>query len=190
MSAQPGLLSTAISTITNTITDVVGSRLETLVHETVMKAMAEMSHMYFPKVLPNLVNDQLDISDITIPPCRLQQLRTFLKKPDAHFSCPEQAVLLELMMRRTQSVLANLGTGSGKTLTVLMQAKLHKNLVTILVLPLSSLHHDLKRRAESLGVLYSRWAPNGKFNGDVQVVSVSIEHLGFQSFVEYVFQFN
>ena len=51
MSAQPGLLSTAISTITKMIMDVV------VVHETIMKAMAEMLHTYFSKVLPYLIND-------------------------------------------------------------------------------------------------------------------------------------
>lgn len=157
-----------------------------LVHETVMKAMAEMSHTYFPKVVPNLSNDMLDLSDVAIPPTRLQDLCNFLKKPDTNFSCPEQAIFLELMLQRTRSVLAILGTGSGKTLVVLMQAKLQQHLVTIVVLPLSTLHDDLRRRATSLGVSYSRWSPNGKTNTDVSLMSVSIEHLGFPLFIKYI----
>ena len=149
-----------------------------------MKAIAEMSHMYFPKVSSNLGNETLEISQINILPCRLHQLRSFLKNPSANFTCPEQAALLELMLRRTQSVLAILGTGTGKTLTILFQAFLQKELVTIVVLPLSSLHDDLKRRSLQLNVSYSRWAPNGKFNMDVNVISVSIEHLGFPAFVK------
>lgn len=154
-----------------------------MVQETVMNALAEMSHTYFPKVVPNQDNDSLDLSTITVPPYRRQQLRDFLNNPSAEFSCPEQAILLEMMMRREQSVLAVLGTGSGKTLVVLMQAKLHKNLVTVVILPLSSLHGDFKRRAAALGVSYSEWKPRGKFNRDVNVISVSIEHLGFDEFV-------
>lgn len=161
----------------------VGSRLEAMVQETVMNALAEMSHTYFPKVVPSLENDALDLSKITVPPYRRQQLRDFLNNPSAEFSCQEQAVLLELMMRREQSVLAVLGTGSGKTMIVLMQAKLQERLVTIVILPLSSLHGDLKRRASALGVSYSEWRPRGKFNRDVNVISVSIEHLGFDEFV-------
>lgn len=151
-----------------------------------MKAMAEMSHTYFPKVKPNLANDTLDISKIIIPPSRLYQLRTFLKNPTAQFTCPEQAALLELMVLREESVLAVLGTGSGKTLVILLQAALQKDLVTIVILPLSTLHEDLKKRAASLGVGYSQWSPNGKFNPNVCVISVSIEHLGFPEFIKYV----
>ena len=164
-----------------------GPHLEERVQETVMKGMAEMSHTYFPKVVPDLVKDTFDISKIILPPCRLQQLRSFLVRPNAQFTCPEQAVLLELMMQRSLSVLAILGTGFGKTFIILMQAWLQKDLVTIVILPLSSLHDDLKRRAGELKVSYSRWAPNGKFNENVQILSVSIEHLGFSDFVTYVF---
>jgi superfamily II DNA helicase RecQ len=181
------LSSTTISTISDNITNVVGARLEDQVQETVMKAMAEMAHTYFPKIVANHSNDMVDFSEIVIPPCRLQQLRDFLRNPAAQFSCYEQAVLLELMLRRTQNVLGVLGTGLGKTLVILMQATLQNNVVTIVVLPMSSLHDDFKRRALELGVSYSRWNSNGKFNPDVNVISVSIEHLGFPGFVKYVY---
>jgi hypothetical protein len=151
-----------------------------------MRAMAEMSHTYFPKVKPNLANDSIDISDLNIHPYRLLQLRDFLKNPSAQFSCPEQAVLLELMLLRRQSILAIIGTGLGKTFTVLMQASLQPSLVTIVILPLSTLHDDFKRRAADLRVSYSQWCPNGKFNMNVSVISVSIEHLGFPDFIKYV----
>ena len=176
-----------INTISNQIIDLVGGRLEDMVQETVMKAMAEMSHTYFPKVIPNLSNDTLDISKINIPPVRLHQLRTFLKKPTAQFTCPEQAVLLELMLLRKESVLAVLGTATGKTFVLLLQAALQRDLVTVVVLPLSSLHDDLKRRAASLNVSYGQWLPNDKFNSNVCVISVSIEHLGFPEFSKYVY---
>jgi hypothetical protein len=180
------LSSASVTSITNKIIDVVGARLEDLVQETIMKATAEMAYKYFPKVSPSHNKDTLDISNILIPTSRLQQLRSFLVKPMAQFSCPEQAALVELMIQRNLSVLAVLGTGTGKTLAILFQASLQKNLVTIVVLPLSSLHDDLKRRAALMKVPYSRWAPFGKFNPSVQVISVSIEHLGFDEFLRYV----
>lgn len=146
--------------------------------------MAEMSHRYFPKVVANVVDDTLDISQIIVPPVRLAQLRSFLQNPSAQFTCSEQAVLLELMISRTCSTLAVLGTGTGKTLTILFQASLQKDLITIVVLPLSSLHDDLKRRAQEKNISFSRWSPNGKFNVDVNIISVSIEHLGFPDFIK------
>lgn len=178
------LSSGSIVTVSNKIIDVVGSHLEDMVQETVMKAIAEMSYTYFPKIKPVIDVDQLDISNIVVPPLRLQQLRSFIKNNTAQFTCPEQAALLELMIQRTQSVLAILGTGMGKTFIILLQAALQKGLVTIVVLPLSTLHNDLKRRSGKLGVPYSRWAPNGKFNENVHVLSVSIEHLGFPDFIK------
>jgi len=90
--------SAAITSLSHKIIDVVGGRLEDMVQETIMKAMAEMSHTYFPKVKPNLNNNTLDISTIIIQPSRLLQLRAFLKNPSAQFTCPEQAILLELML--------------------------------------------------------------------------------------------
>ena len=151
-----------------------------------MKAIAELSQTYFPKVEGTVDTHKLDISLIVIPPVRLQQLRSFLNNPSAQFTCPEQAVLLEVMVRRTQSVLGVLGTGFGKTFIILMQAWLQKPLVTIVVLPLSTLHDDLKRRANDLKVSYSRWSPKGKYNPDVNVISVSIEHLGFPEFIRFM----
>jgi hypothetical protein len=65
-----------------------------------------------------------------------------------------------------------------------MQAKLSKDLVMILILLLSALHDNFSRRALELDVSYSRWDPQGKFNPDVNVISVSIEHLGFSDFVK------
>ena len=138
--------------ISKNIIDVIGPHLEERLQETVMKAMVEMSHTYFPKVVPNLRSDTFDISQIIVPPYRLQQLRYFLKKPTAHFTCPEQAALLELMVLRTRSVLVVLGTGSGKTFIILMQAWLQKELVTIVILPLYSLHDNFQRRAFKIGV--------------------------------------
>jgi hypothetical protein len=178
------LSSADIADVSNKILDIVGTRLEETVQETVMKAIAEMAHSYFPKVKVDMDDNTLDLSQIYVPPVRLHQLRLLLNKTTAQFTCPEQAALLELMVLRTQSTLAILGTGFGKTFVVLLQATIQKELVTIVVLPLSTLHDDLKRRALELQVSCSKWSPNGKYNMNVQVISVSIEHLGFPDFVQ------
>jgi hypothetical protein len=181
------LSSASLQNFANKFIDVVGTSLQDTVLETMKNSIAELSHLHFPKVKPDVVENNIETSQIIIPPIRLQQLRLFLKDPTAQFTCQEQAVVFELMMRRTQSLLAILSTGTGKTFTILLQAALQKNLITIVVLPLSTLHDDLKRRAAILNVSYSKWHPNNKFNPNVCVISVSIEHLGFQDFIRYIF---
>ncbi|KAF8797332.1 hypothetical protein BYT27DRAFT_7219268, partial [Phlegmacium glaucopus] len=130
-STNAHLSTAAIATLSNQIIDIVGGRLEDMLQEKLMNSMAELSHAHFPKIVPNLLNDTLDISTITIPSSRRKQLCEFTKNPSAQFSCPEQVALLELMILRSQSVLAVLGTGTGKTFIVLMQAGLQQHLVTI-----------------------------------------------------------
>ena len=118
LSTMAHLSSPAISSINDCITDVVGARLHGTIQETVMDTMAKMAYKYFPKNPPSIVNNTLDISEIFIPPSQLMKLRSFLNKPGAHFSCPEQAILLEMMISWHHSILAVLGTGSRKTDTL------------------------------------------------------------------------
>ena len=184
LSTMAHLSSPAIYSINDCITDIVGVRLHGTIQETIMDAMAKMVYKYFPKNPPSIVNNTLDISEILIPPSWLMELRSFLNKPGAHFSCPEQAILLEMMISQRHSVLAVLGMGSRKTMMILFQAKLQKSLLTVIVLPLSSLHKDLKRRASEMSILYAKWSPKGKYNPNVTIISVSIEHLGFSEFAQ------
>jgi superfamily II DNA or RNA helicase len=156
-----------------------------------MDSMAEVVSVYFPKPRPPLDDNHLrPVSDISVHPSRLADLRTFLNDKRANFSCPEQALLLELMVQAKQSVLAILGTSSGKTMILMMYAKMYsRGRVTVVVLPVSGLHADFERRVKGYSMSVSRWAPNGKFNGNVNIVYVSIEHIGFDGFKEYVTHF-
>ena len=63
--------------INNMVTDLVGSRLEAMVHETFINSMAELSHVYFLKIVPNLASDSFDTSEIVVPPSRLQRTSSF-----------------------------------------------------------------------------------------------------------------
>ncbi|KAF8963704.1 hypothetical protein BDZ97DRAFT_1919490 [Flammula alnicola] len=166
----------------------IGAALEDRTREAVMNCMAEVVAAYFPKPRPPLDDNILRaISDVSVHPSRLKDLRVFLKSPTADFSCAEQGVLLELMIQGKQSILGILGTGTGKTTVVMMHAKMYgKGRVTVIILPLSGLHADLERRAHAFSVSLSRWVPSGKFNPDVNIVYVSIEHLGFDGFQSYL----
>ncbi|KAF8953005.1 hypothetical protein BDZ97DRAFT_1930113 [Flammula alnicola] len=177
-----------ISQISREVVRDVGAALEDRTREAVMNCMAEVVAAYFPKPRPPLDDNILRaISDVSVHPSRLKDLRVFLKSPTADFSCAEQGVLLELMIQGKQSILGILGTGTGKTTVVMMHAKMYgKGRVTVIILPLSGLHADLERRAHAFSVSLSRWVPSGKFNPDVNIVYVSIEHLGFDGFQSYL----
>jgi len=151
--------------------------------------MADVLARYFPKPPRPLDDNHLrPVSDISPHPSRLQSLRDFLRDPNAQFSCPEQAILLELMCQGKESVLGILGTGKGKTMVVLLYAHMYAQRgVTVVVLPLSSLHDDFARRARERGVRAAQWSPTGKHNADVQIVYVSIEHMTFHGFQRYEF---
>lgn len=158
--------------------------LEDRVKETILDSMASVMARMLPKTPRPLDENNLrPVADIDPHPSRLRSLRTFLKRPAATFSCPEQALLLELMCRGDQSVLGILGTGKGKTMLVFFYAHLFGSRgVTIVVLPLSSLRIEYRRRAQELGISSSVWSPTAKHNLDVQLLCVSIEHVNFHDF--------
>lgn len=162
--------------------------LEDRVKETILDSLADVIARILPKAPRPLDENNLrPVSDIEPHPSRLRSLREFMRRPDAHFTCPEQAVLFELMCRGCQSVLGVLGTGKGKTSLVFLYAHVFGNRgVTVVILPLSSLQGEYKRRAQALGVSSATWTPAAKHNPDVKLLCVSIEHLSFQDFREYV----
>ena len=177
--------------LTSSILPTITYALEETVKETILDSVADVMARLLPKVPRPLDENNLrPISDIEPHPSRLRSLRTFLKREDANFTCPEQAMLFELMCRGTESVLGVLGTGKGKTLIIFLYAYMFgSHGVTLVVLPLSSLVTEFMRRAQELGVSASVWTPTRKHNADVQLMCVSIEHSTFPGFKEYVHLF-
>lgn len=165
------------------------SALEDRVKEVILDSMADILARLLPKAPRPLDESNLrPVSDVAPHPSRLQSLRHFLRRPNAEFSCPEQAVLLELMCRGQESVLGVLGTGKGKTLMVLLYAHMFKTRgITIVVLPLSTLRSEFMRRANEHMVSADVWTAAGAHNGDVALLCVSIEHLSFKDFQKCVY---
>lgn len=160
------------------------SVLEERIKETILDSMADIMARLLPKAPRPLDENNLrPVSDIEPHPSRLQDLRTFLRCPTANWTCPEQAIFFELMCRGEQSALGILGTGKGKTLLVFLYAWLFGAYgVTVVVLPLSSLRDEYARRAQGFGMTSSIWTTTGNHNLDVQLLTVSIEHVGFKDF--------
>jgi len=146
-------------------------------------SFAELSKMYFPAPsAPLNVANLRPISDIAVHPSRRRDLRIFLGKEDAEFTSPEQGVLLENVLAGKDNILGILGTGFGKTMLIMMISKMYsQSKVVLVILPLSSLHDDLERRAKEFGLQISRWSPKG-FNDNVHIITCAVEYLAHTSF--------
>ena len=158
---------------------------EIFISATLTNIMADLTNRYFPPPPPLRPSEALrQRSMVLVHPQRILDLRIFLGDPNASFRHPEQAELVEKMQSRQNHLLAILPCGIGKTFMVLFQAKIYDyDKVTILLLPLSGLHADFRRRADQCSVSYSEWLPDGHFNPNVSVIYVSIEHASFDTFV-------
>lgn len=162
----------------------ISDTLESRIKETVLDSMADVMARVLPQVPRPLDDNNLRLcSDVSPHPSRLRSLREFLKRPDAKFTCPEQALLFELMCRGEQNVLGVLGTGKGKTLLVLLYAHTFSSKgITIVVLPLSPLRDEYMRRARELRVSASIWRRTEAYNTDVSLLCVSVEDTGCDDF--------
>ena len=112
-------------------------------------------------------------------PSLLRELRTFLSDPNTTFKTPEQAEALEVSINRTEHLLLIGPTAMGKSLVYMLPAtSVHydRNLVTIVILPLSSLHADFQRRCHQLNIPSSRWLPPPSVPSNTSIVYVSPEH--------------
>ncbi|KAF8160065.1 P-loop containing nucleoside triphosphate hydrolase protein [Crassisporium funariophilum] len=173
-----------ISNITAGVIREVRGALETRIQETIYESMADILAKFWPKPPRPLDDNNLrPVSDIAPHPSRLQALCQFLRNPNAQFSCPEQAILLELMCQGKESVLGLLGTGKGKTMAILLYTYMygHKGQMVV-VLPLSSLHDDFARRAGERGIRTARWVPSRSHDQAASIIYVAVEYLGSKSF--------
>lgn len=119
-------------------------------------------------------------------PSLLQDLRKFLGDPSATFKTPEQAEALEVSRNKTEHLLLVAPTAMGKSLVYMLPAAIYdRNLVTIVLLPLSSLHADFKRRCQELNIPTSRWQPPPAVPDNSTIVFVSPEHAQMLAFFEY-----
>lgn len=159
------------------------------IRATTTESMAEASRIYFPPPPPPTGSNAIrPLSDVVVHPSRLVKFRSFLGKPTAQWSCPEQGVLLEHLIYGKENILAVLGTAAGKTtLIVFLAHEYAKGKTIVVVLPLAALHSDFHRRAVQHNLTVSKWNINGKFNPHAHIVTASIEDLKHQDFIKYVF---
>lgn len=119
-------------------------------------------------------------------PSMLATLRSHLSDPNATFKTPEQAEALEVAINRQEHLLVVIGTGGGKSLLYMLPAAVFdRALVTLVLLPLSSLHMDFARRCREANIPNSRWEPNLVNQPMTSIVYVSPEHAQMKEFVDY-----
>ncbi|KAH8100432.1 P-loop containing nucleoside triphosphate hydrolase protein, partial [Cristinia sonorae] len=125
------------------------------------------------------------VSNTVVHPSRLKDLRVFLHDSNASFTSPAQATLLELIVDGRSHLLAVVGTGIGKTTLIMMVAKMYASTRTVIVvLPLLSLHNQMRSRALLAGLKASKFSPDEEFDRYANIVTVQIEHLDSPRFNE------
>jgi len=106
-------------------------------------------------------------------PSTLGLLRTALGDQTASFTCPEQALALELTLARESSIFLIGSTGMGKSYLLFISARLNHLMVTIVVIPLSGLRIDFAMRCKSLSIPCTEWS--GRDHALSTIVMVSPE---------------
>ena len=119
-------------------------------------------------------------------PSLLEDLQTFLSDKNATFKTPEQAEALEVSKNKMEHLLLIGPTAMGKSLVYMLPAAIYDHeLVTVVLLPLSSLHVEFMRRCQQFNIPSSRWHPPPAEPPQTTIVFVSPEHAQMQAFLDY-----
>ena len=101
----------------------------------------------------------------------------------AHWKSDEQEQALAAIMSWTEQVVAILPTGAGKSLLFMLPCTLPEAGITILVVPLVSLHVDMLRRVREMNIDHLEWQPGER--REAALVLVSAEAASSKDFVKY-----
>ncbi|KAJ7076529.1 hypothetical protein C8R44DRAFT_863362 [Mycena epipterygia] len=156
--------------------------------EAVNSTFAEAASIYFPPPPPPRPPYALrPASSVLVDPSRLVALRKFLRKDDALFRCAEQGELLEKIQTKKNHILAVLACDFGKTTMIMLNVQqFDPHLVTLVILPITGLVREFHRRAVQHDIKIGVFNPaNIQYNPTEQIVYVSIEFAGGDSFIDY-----
>lgn len=95
----------------------------------------------------------------------------------------EQEKALTVIMSWTEQVVAILPTGAGKSLLFMLPCTLPDAGVTILVVPLVSLHGDMLRRIRKMKIDHLEWQPGE--SREAALILVSAEAVSTKGFIKY-----
>ena len=119
-------------------------------------------------------------------PSLLASLRQFLSNPHTTWKTAEQAEALEVSINRKEHLLLIGPTAMGKSLIYMLPAALFDSkLVTLVLLPLSSLHLDFEHRCKDQRIKSARWRPNETVPSNASIIYISPEHAQTKEFLNY-----
>ena len=119
-------------------------------------------------------------------PSLVRMLRKFLRNPSATFKIPEQAEALGVSIAGDRHLLVVASTGAGKSAIYMIPAAQRNHGITCVLLPLSALHLDFKRRCDAHNIPNSRWLPVTNEQPRTRIVYVSPEHAVTLPFINYL----
>jgi superfamily II DNA helicase RecQ len=102
---------------------------------------------------------------------------------EAGWKSTEQEQALTTIMSWTEQVVAILPTGAGKSLLFMLPCTLPNAGITVLVVPLVSLHGDMLRRVKEMSIDYLEWRPGE--SREAALVLVSAEAASSKDFIKY-----
>ena len=129
---------------------------------------------------PVLSPPPVGIVSQTVQPCKpfklpdpsnLNLLRDFMNDPRASFTCPEQALGLELALNGKTNFFLIGPTGMGKSSVFLIPARLRAGKVTIVLIPLSGLRMDFAIRCKKLAIECTEWTVRDQEKSTIVMVS-------------------
>ena len=114
-------------------------------------------------------------------------LQKFLQSPEAQFKSSEQksAVLHALQQQPRKDLLVVMPTGSGKSLLFMLPAFMNPDKVSVVVVPLVSLQHDIIHRCARKGITAARFS-DAVNTPDVRIVLVSAEQLVLPAYASFL----
>ena len=110
-------------------------------------------------------------------------LKKLYDNKEAGWKSCEQEKALTTIMSWTEQVVAILPTGAGKSLLFMLPCTLPDARVTILIVPLVSLHGDMLRRAREMKIDHLEWQPGE--SREAALILVSAEAVSSKDFMKY-----
>ena len=104
------------------------------------------------------VKDLLNVSTSTSSSIVLNDLlKEFLNNPNAIYKIREQELLVKAILLKIPYIFSILPTSSRKSLSYLLTASLNTSNITIIIVPLLGLKHDIIRRAKEFNIPVSNF---------------------------------
>ena len=115
-----------------------------------------------------------------------EKMKTFFQDPEAKFTCPAQSQLLYASCARIDTLVAIMGTGSGKSLAFELPPS-YEDKRSVVVHAFKSMTAESERRAGEKGLRWHHWTASEPDVGDARLIILAVESFITPAFQSYVF---